>query len=149
VEILVPAAGGEASHFSASAASRARVKARRFRHVNSTLLQIVDKVATCSYYLVMKAIARVGVKNLKNNLSAYLRQVRRGMRVLVTDRNEVVAELGQPQSDIASGVHPLLAEWISTGKLRPAMGRKKKLPVSPVRLPAGTAQRLLDAERGE
>jgi antitoxin (DNA-binding transcriptional repressor) of toxin-antitoxin stability system len=97
----------------------------------------------------MKATARVGVKNLKNNLSAYLRQVRKGVRVLVTDRDVVVAELGQPRNDIASGVHPLWAEWISAGKLRPAMGRKKKLPASPVRLPAGTARRLLDAERGE
>lgn len=97
----------------------------------------------------MKATARVGVKNLKNNLSAYLRQVRKGVRVLVTDHDEVVAELGLPRSDIASGAHPLLAEWISAGKLRLAMVRKKKLPASPVRLPAGTAQRLLDAERGE
>jgi antitoxin (DNA-binding transcriptional repressor) of toxin-antitoxin stability system len=97
----------------------------------------------------MKAIERVGVKNLKNNLSAYLRQVKRGVRVLVTDRDEVVAELGKPRIDIAKSAHPLLAEWIAAGDLRPATARKKKLPVSPVKLPAGTARRLLDADREE
>jgi antitoxin (DNA-binding transcriptional repressor) of toxin-antitoxin stability system len=98
---------------------------------------------------LMKAVARVGVKNLKNNLSAYLRQVKRGVRVLITDRDEVVAEMGKPRSDIAEGAHPLLAEWIAAGDLRPATARKKKLSVSPVKLQAGTAQRLLDADRGE
>jgi antitoxin (DNA-binding transcriptional repressor) of toxin-antitoxin stability system len=109
----------------------------------------VDLVATGSYYKAMKSIERVGVKNLKNNLSAYLRQVKRGVRVLITDRDEVVAELGKPRSDIARSAHPLLAEWIASGDLRPATARKKKLPASPVKLPAGTAQRLLDADREE
>lgn len=89
------------------------------------------------------------MRDLKNNLSAYLRQVRKGVRVLVTDHNEVVAELGKPRGDIASAADPLLAEWISAGKLRPAAVRKKRLPLSPVRLRPGTAQRLLDADRGE
>lgn len=97
----------------------------------------------------MKAVQRVGIKNLKNNLSAYIRQARKGVRVLVTDHDEVVAELGQPRGDVASVVHPLLAEWIASGKLTPAVSKKKKLPVSPVKLPAGTARRLLDADRGE
>ena len=29
----------------------------------------------------------VGIKDLKNNLSAYLRDVKRGTRILVSDRN--------------------------------------------------------------
>ena len=33
----------------------------------------------------------MGVKDLKNNLSAYLRDVREGARVLVSDRGEAVA----------------------------------------------------------
>ena len=98
---------------------------------------------------LMKASARVGVKNLKNNLSAYLRQVRKGVRVLVTDRDEVIAELARPRSEGPPDIDPLIAEWIAAGKLRPATASKKKLPRSPVRLPKGTARRLLDAERGE
>jgi antitoxin (DNA-binding transcriptional repressor) of toxin-antitoxin stability system len=97
----------------------------------------------------MKAVERVGIKNLKNNLSAYIRRVRKGVRVLVTDRDEVVAELGRPQSDIAGSSNPLLAEWIAAGQLRPALRPKKRLPASPVRLPAGTARRILDADRDE
>jgi antitoxin (DNA-binding transcriptional repressor) of toxin-antitoxin stability system len=97
----------------------------------------------------MKTVERVGIKNLKNNLSAYIRRARKGVRVLVTDRDEVVAELSKPRSDIAEGLHPLLAEWIAAGQLKPATTRKRKLPVSPVRLPAGTAKRILDADRDE
>ena len=97
----------------------------------------------------MRAVERVGIKNLKNNLSAYIRHVRRGARVLITDHDEVVAELSKPRTDVAPGFHPLLAEWVATGKLRLASVRKKKLPVSPIKLPAGTARRLLDADRGE
>jgi len=44
----------------------------------------------------------VGVRDLKNRLSEYLRRVRLGESVLVTDRGEVVAELQPPghgQSD--------------------------------------------------
>jgi antitoxin (DNA-binding transcriptional repressor) of toxin-antitoxin stability system len=97
----------------------------------------------------MKTVERVGIKNLKNNLSAYIRRARKGVRVLVTDRDEVVAELGKPRSDITQGLHPLLAEWIAAGQLRPATTRKRKLPVSPVRLPAGTVKRILDSDREE
>ena len=39
----------------------------------------------------------VGVRELKNRLSEYLRQVRSGESVLVTDRGEVIAEFSPPQ----------------------------------------------------
>lgn len=38
----------------------------------------------------------VGVRDLKNKLSEYLRRVRLGESLLVTDRGEVVAELQPP-----------------------------------------------------
>ncbi len=38
----------------------------------------------------------VGIRELKNSLSEYLRRVRAGESVLVTDRGEVVAELAPP-----------------------------------------------------
>lgn len=40
----------------------------------------------------------VGVGELRQNLSRYLRQVERGERLIVTDRNRPVAELGPPPS---------------------------------------------------
>jgi len=97
----------------------------------------------------VKAIEQVGIKNLKNNLSAYIRQVRMGVRIQVTDRDQVVAEIGQPRRDELGELPPLFAEWIRRGELRPRRASKRPLPVSSVRFPAGTAQRLLDADRGE
>jgi antitoxin (DNA-binding transcriptional repressor) of toxin-antitoxin stability system len=38
----------------------------------------------------------VGIRELKNRLSEYLREVRAGESVLVTDRGEVIAEVSPP-----------------------------------------------------
>ena len=38
----------------------------------------------------------VGIAELRRNLSEYLRRVQRGERLVVTDRNRPVAELGPP-----------------------------------------------------
>src|SRR5262245_20153450 len=99
----------------------------------------------------MNAIRTVGIRELKNNLSAYLQDVRRGERILVTDRQRVIAELREPRAEYETAVkeHALLAEWIRTGVVRPALREKSPLPESPLKLPAGTAQRLLDAIREE
>jgi len=97
----------------------------------------------------MKTVQWVGVKRLKNSLSAYLRLVKRGVRVLVTDRDEVVAELGSPRGGEQGELPPLFVEWVRRGELRPAQRPKRPLPVSRVRFPAGTARRLLDLDRGE
>jgi antitoxin (DNA-binding transcriptional repressor) of toxin-antitoxin stability system len=50
----------------------------------------LDQVTTGSYSEVMKV---VGVKVLKAKLSEYLRMVKAGETVLVTERDDVVAEL--------------------------------------------------------
>jgi prevent-host-death family protein len=61
----------------------------------------------------------VGVRELKNKLSEYLRRVRLGESVLVTDRGEVVAELlppGQGQSDpsVPAGLQSLAKRGLLT-----------------------------------
>jgi antitoxin (DNA-binding transcriptional repressor) of toxin-antitoxin stability system len=62
----------------------------------------------------------VGLKVLKNKLSEYVRIAAGGERVLVTDRDRVVAELGPPQSGTAElGDDALLADAVRTGWLRP------------------------------
>jgi len=53
------------------------------------------KVVTSNYFNFMRI---VGVKRLKARLSEYLRAVRSGETFLVTDRDEVVAEL-RPATD--------------------------------------------------
>ncbi len=45
---------------------------------------------------------RVSVRDLKNRLSAYLRQVESGTRVVVTDRGRPIAELGPVQPEDVS-----------------------------------------------
>lgn len=98
----------------------------------------------------MGTVKTVGVKELKNRLSEYLRDVRRGTRVLVTDRSEVVAEVRQPGTDpLADERHPRVAEWIDAGALTPPSRAKVPLPRSPISLPAGTARALIDALRDE
>ena len=91
----------------------------------------------------------VGIKELKNNLSAYLREVRRGTRVLVSDRNRVVAELHEPTAGYATDepIDPKYAEWIEAGVVAPPTVAKSELPASPVRLEDGVATRLLDEDR--
>ena len=82
---------------------------------------------------------------------AYLREVRRGTRVLVSDRNRVVAELHEPRAGhaVEDPIDPRLAEWIDAGIVSPPTAPKTKLPVSPVQLEGESATRLLDEDRGE
>ena len=99
----------------------------------------------------MADIRTVGIRELKNNLSAWLREVRRGVRVLVSDRDAVVAELHEPTATYATGEFsdPVLAGWIREGTLVPPARPKRPLPESPVRLPEGSAMALLEQDRGE
>ncbi len=51
-----------------------------------------------SYATFVYMSEAVGVADLRQNLSRYLRRVERGERLVVTDRNRPVAELGPPAS---------------------------------------------------
>lgn len=62
----------------------------------------------------------VGIKTLKNKLSAYVRLAASGETVLVTDRDQVVAELVPPRA----GRSPLLADALL------AAARAFKIPLS-------------------
>jgi len=93
----------------------------------------------------------VGVRELKNRLSEYIRHVRTGETVLVTDRGEVVAELTPPGHGTAAGDVPaalvaLAKHGLATlgapgdASLYPTLPRKRRRKV--------TAAQLLDHERG-
>jgi antitoxin (DNA-binding transcriptional repressor) of toxin-antitoxin stability system len=91
----------------------------------------------------------VGVRELKDRLSEYLRLVKEGEEILVTDRGDVVAELRQP-TPRAALPYPGLLEAVTRGRVR--MGRPNRPDLYPpmgASTPAGTAERLLDEERGE
>lgn len=93
----------------------------------------------------------VGVRELKNRLSEYLRIVRGGETVLVTDRGVVIAELRPPGAEArAAERYPGLADLVRRGL---ASGVHENDPTAYPRMPRvapeGTALRLLDELRGE
>ena len=92
----------------------------------------------------------VGLRELKNRLGEYVRRVRAGDRVLVTDRGQVVAALGPPgSSEAGRDIHPGLAVLAKRGSLSLGAPNEAWLyPRLPRRLPRGKVQRLLDEERG-
>jgi prevent-host-death family protein len=94
----------------------------------------------------------VGVRDLKNKLSEYLRHVRLGESILVTDRGEVVAELlppghGQRDPSVPAALQSLAQRGLITlgapaGRdLYPALPRMQGEPKRRV-------AQLLDEERG-
>ena len=91
----------------------------------------------------------VGIRELKARLSSYVRRVRRGEVIHVTDRGEVVAELRPPSPAQSvpvelAGLHELASRgMVRLGK----SNRGMRYPRSPVRLPEGSAKAALDAER--
>jgi antitoxin (DNA-binding transcriptional repressor) of toxin-antitoxin stability system len=93
----------------------------------------------------------VGVRELKNRLSEYLRHVRGGEGVLVTDRGEVVAEIGPPSHGAAdASVSPGLLALARRGLITLAAHHDSTLyPPLPRRARRYRAAELLDEDRGE
>jgi prevent-host-death family protein len=95
----------------------------------------------------------VGVKQLKARLSEYIRLVRTGETVLITDRDEVVAELRPAHRQRPAGlsVEERLQALADAGDLtRPSLPKGDwTWTVSGLGLPSGTAARLLDEIRGD
>src|SRR5438067_9926115 len=92
----------------------------------------------------------VGLRELKNRLAEYVREVRSGEGVLVTDRGEVVAELVPPgQATAESGAPAGLVALAKSGRL--TLGAANDAAVYPKLsrlLKRRRAAELLDEERG-
>ena len=102
----------------------------------------------CSYIYCVKALKTVGIRKLKNELSAYLREVKKGTVILVTDRGSIVAELRRPEKDYVQLTRERLKqEWVDSGKLLLPQDVKRTFTSSPVSLPDGTAQLILRIDR--
>ena len=93
----------------------------------------------------------VGIRELKNRLSEFVRIVQTGERVLVTDRGRVVAELREPNSLEDTSVPTGLAELARRGQLSLAGTAKSEVryPKLPRAKKGPTSRQLLDAERAE
>ena len=106
------------------------------------------KVATGSYLVDMRT---VGLKVLKNKLAEYVRIAAAGERVLIADRDRVVAELVPPEPGRSEVVGDavlagLVREGVLTPPLSPGRGLTVKHPRGD-RLADLLAE--LDADRGE
>jgi antitoxin (DNA-binding transcriptional repressor) of toxin-antitoxin stability system len=108
----------------------------------------IDKVTTSDYYGFMKA---VGVKVLKAKLSEYLRLVKSGEVVLVTERDEVIAELRPahhqrlPAQDFAQG----LESWAELRQvtLRASESGELVSPEEISKMPGVSSKEVLDRQR--
>ena len=92
----------------------------------------------------------VGIKILKNKLSEYVRLAASGETILVTDRDEVVAELSPPRperSPVLADVR--LAELVRNGILRPPLIASREPPQSGPPLPRGEFQKILAELRAD
>ncbi len=93
----------------------------------------------------------VGIKQLKTHLSEYIRLVKSGEVVLVSDRDAVVAELRQPRLMTRDAVtDPLEALVAAREVAAPELAKGDWIwrPTS-ANLPKGTAKRLLDEIRSD
>src|ERR1700741_1549106 len=80
----------------------------------------------------------IGIRQLKNRLSEYVRLAASGETVLVTDRDRVVAELIPPRAGRAEAVDDaVLADAVRRGWLVPRVFPKgsipPRLPVAPLK----------------
>jgi len=88
-------------------------------------------------------MSTVGVGELRQNLSKYLRRVEAGERLVVTDRNRPVAELGPPSST-GEALDRLIAEGRVTRPVRTALPDPLELAGDPLAL-----SKALEEIRGE
>ncbi len=97
---------------------------------------------------------KVGTRELKANLSAYLQQVREGEVIYVTSHGQVVAELKRPSAGYAElpEVERRIQEAVDRGVVRrPTRGKAERLalfrrvPRRP--RPLGWTQKILDELR--
>lgn len=69
---------------------------------------------------------RVGTRELKNKLSEYIRRVKKGQTVIVTERGNVVAQLIPPRQTVEERIWGMvdagLADW-SGEKMKPHVPR--------------------------
>ncbi|MGH8142008.1 MAG: type II toxin-antitoxin system Phd/YefM family antitoxin [Steroidobacteraceae bacterium] len=97
-------------------------------------------------------MASTGIRELKDKLSQYVRQVERGKRIAVTAHGRVVAELVPPAKAGAGAGEGAgrYEELVAAGIIEPAVTPRAPSARWPdIRVPAGTVTLLLDSDRGE
>jgi len=91
-----------------------------------------------------------GIRELKDNLSAYIRRVESGERVSVTAHGRVVAEIVPPGARPRRASTSRWEELLVAGVLHPPAEPGDPFEDWPdIRLPPGIAAELIDSDRGE
>lgn len=95
-----------------------------------------------------------GIRELKNKLSEYLRLVRDGEAVLITDRGRVIAQITPPPAYLdgaGDSEQAALARLARAARVRLGVGEFASLnePELDVDIPAGEAADALDDVRSE
>ena len=103
-------------------------------------------MATYGYNLV---VTSTGIRELKDNLSRYIRRIEAGERIAITAHGRVVAELVPPGAE-AKGTPSRFHELVASSVIRPPLEAGDPTEGWPdIRLPAGTGAELIDADRNE
>ena len=103
-------------------------------------------MAICGYIRFMET----GIRELKDNLSRYIRRIEAGERISVTAHGRVVAELVPPGTDARTSRTSRWDELIAAGVLHAPVEAGDPFEDWPdIRLPRGTAAELIDSDRGE
>jgi prevent-host-death family protein len=92
-----------------------------------------------------------GIRDLKNNLSRYIRRVAAGERIAVTDHGRTVAELRPPTVPPAGSVRgSRYEELLAAGIVRLPLEEGDPLADWPaIRLPKGTVEALINEDRAD
>ena len=91
-----------------------------------------------------------GIRELKDNLSRYIRRIEAGERISVTAHGRVVAELVPPGGRGRTSPGTRWEELLASGSLHPPAEAGYPFEDWPdIRLPPGTAAELIDSDRGE
>jgi prevent-host-death family protein len=91
-----------------------------------------------------------GIRELKDHLSRYIRRIEAGERIAITAHGRVVAELVPAGTAGRRRVAGRFDELVAAGVIRPPVEAGDPTEGWPdIRLPRGTAARLIDEDRGE
>ena len=95
-------------------------------------------------------VVSTGIRELKDNLSRYIRRIEAGERIAITAHGRVVAELVPPGTARTSRGRSRFDELVAAGVIRPPLEPGDPTEDWPdIRLAPGTAAELIDADRGE
>ena len=92
----------------------------------------------------------IGIRELKNDLSRFIRRTEAGERIAITAHGRVVAELVPPGAATKGRGSSRFDELIAAGVIRPPLEAGDPTEDWPeIRLPPGSAAALIDEDRGQ